>query len=132
MAVDSSRFPHGRPEIAGRHLGIIGSLFLDPNRCLSGPIFGSISSPISERLKYDKIVASLAAIRAPREGLPVWWRVGRDPPMINRESRTTRWELTDPSFWAIIEATDSLFSATPKFDIRVSKMRQNCGILRRD
>ena len=53
---------------------------------------------------------SLAAIRGRKEGPPDWWWVGRDFPKIPRCSRPDNWELTGPSFWALLAAKDSLFS----------------------
>ena len=67
--------------------------------------------PITDRLKCAMEEASLFALRAQKEGLPDWWRIGRDFRMSFRRSMTARWELTAPSFWTLIADGDSLLSA---------------------
>ena len=51
-----------------------------------------------------------AAIRGRKEGLPDWWWVGRDFPMISRKSWTNHWELTVPDYRPLIEAENASFS----------------------
>ena len=46
--------------------------------------------------------ASLAEIRAQKEGRPDWRWLCRDFPMISRKSMTDLWELIAPYFWALI------------------------------
>ena len=48
---------------------------------------------------------------AQKENRQDWRRIGQDFPMGDRKSRTNRWGLTGPSFWAIISDRDSLLSA---------------------
>ena len=65
--------------------------------------------PISDRLKCDAIEACLSEIRVQKEDSPGWMWLGRDPPMIFRESRTDRWKLTLPPACPLIAAKDILF-----------------------
>ena len=67
--------------------------------------------------------ATLSEIRAQIEGRQAWWRIGRDFPMIARESRTNHWGLTGPSFCTIIEANDGPFSDQFQPDIGATKIR---------
>ena len=54
--------------------------------------------------------ASLAAIRAQKEGLPDGRRAGRDFPRIFRKSWTNHWGLTVSYFWSLIKANHASFS----------------------
>ena len=53
--------------------------------------------------------APLAAIRGKKEGPADLRWVGRDFPRISRKSRTNRWELTLPDYWALIVAKNASF-----------------------
>ena len=57
----------------------------------------------------SKNMIFLAAIMGREEGLAECRWVGRDVPRITRKSRTVRWQLTVPSFLAVISAKNSLF-----------------------
>ena len=61
--------------------------------------------------------ASLAAIRFQNEGRQDRRRVSRDFPRISQESRTDRWGLTVPDFWALITAANAPFFG----DFRVAR-----------
>ena len=54
--------------------------------------------------------ACLAAIRAQNSGLPDWWWVGRNLPMVFQESWANRWELTVPDFRTLISDRNASFS----------------------
>ena len=60
-----------------------------------------------------------------KDGRPDWWWVGRNFPRISRNSRTNPWELTGPSFCAVIAAKDGLLSGP--FPVPISRMAK-CDI----
>ena len=53
----------------------------------------------------------LAEIQGQKDGRPHRWRIGKDIPMIARESPTIKWQLTGHPFWALIAAKHSSISA---------------------
>ena len=81
--------------------------------------------------KRTEIDALLAEIRAKKEGRSDRWRIGRDFTRGPRKSRPNRWELTDPYFWALIAAKDSLFLDPPRSISGRLKCAENRGILSR-
>ena len=64
----------------------------------------------NSQLERPKKRPSLAAIRVQKDGCVDRRRVGRYFHMVGRKSRTDYWELTGPSFGAIIGTKHSLFS----------------------
>ena len=44
-----------------------------------------------------------------KEGIPAWRRIGHEFSRIALKSRANHWELTVPSYWALIAARGSLF-----------------------
>ena len=69
-----------------------------------------LTAPVSGRGESEND-AYLATIMGQKEGRPDGWRVGRDFPMVARESRASRWGLTVPDFRALIAAKNASFLA---------------------
>ena len=90
LALDWPRFRQDLPEIADQSLGINEALFLDATRGYEYPICGVASRSISDRLTCAEIEVSLAAIRAQKEGRPIfaadWWRFSQECPEIADQS----------------------------------------------
>ena len=110
LAADWPLFPHEFPEISGQSLGINGVLLLSLIAS-RGSLFPD-PSPVRYRgAETRQTEEFLVAIRSREVGRPEWRRAGRDFPSVARESRTNYWRLTASSFWGLVEAKDSLFSA---------------------
>ena len=74
----------------------------------------------------------LSRYYGPERGSPRLVARGPLPPANIRESRTNRWALMGPSFWALIGAKDAYFQIRLPPDIGEKTTCQNCGILGRD